>query len=126
MEIGKTYHVKFVIADASDGVFDSGLLITSDLYQVDGIAAPTPSFKQSTCNNIVSVVNESKYADTYIWDFGDGTKSTQKEPPPHTYSVPGNYKITLKASNVNQLSSQKQKSYIPNPVLELVNGIVRC
>jgi PKD repeat protein len=125
MEIGKTYHVKFVIADASDGVFDSGLLITSDLYQVDGIAAPTPSFKQSTCNNIVSVVNESKYADTYIWDFGDGTKSTQKEPPPHTYSVPGNYKITLKASNVNQLSSQKQKSYIPNPVLELVSlGIV--
>ncbi len=121
MEIGKTYHVKFAIADAGDGIFDSGLLITSDLYQVDGIAAPTTSFKQYTCNNTVTVENKSKYADTYVWDFGDGTKSTQKEPPPHTYSVPGNYKITLKASNGNQLSSQKQKSYIPDPVLEIVS-----
>ena len=121
MEIGKTYHIKFVIADASDGVFDSGLLITSDLYQVDGIAAPTTSFKQYTCDNTVTVENTSKYADTYVWDFGDGTKYDQKEPPPHTYSVPGNYKITLKASNVNQLSSQKQKSYISNPVIELVS-----
>jgi hypothetical protein len=44
MEIGKTYHVKFVIADASDGVFDSGLLITSDLYQVDGNSSANTQF----------------------------------------------------------------------------------
>jgi subtilisin-like proprotein convertase family protein len=33
-------------------------------------------------------------ADAYLWDFGDGATSNEKEPT-HTYASPGNYTITI-------------------------------
>ncbi len=41
---------------------------------------------------------------TYLWDFGDGTTSTQKNPPPHTYNTEGEYTLTLTATTVNGCS----------------------
>ncbi|MDX1545568.1 MAG: PKD domain-containing protein [Rhodothermales bacterium] len=35
---------------------------------------------------------------TYLWDFGDGTTSTQQNPT-HTYGEPGTYTVTLSVSN---------------------------
>jgi PKD repeat protein len=35
---------------------------------------------------------------TYAWDFGDGTTSTEKNPT-HTYTMAGNYTITLKVTD---------------------------
>jgi gliding motility-associated-like protein len=32
---------------------------------------------------------------TYLWNFGDGTTSTLKNPPGHIYNTPGKYDITL-------------------------------
>ncbi|GAA0732615.1 collagenase [Clostridium oceanicum] len=32
---------------------------------------------------------------SYLWDFGDGTKSSEANPN-HTYKIPGKYKVTLK------------------------------
>lgn len=40
--------------------------------------------------------NNSKEADSYLWDFGDGTQSTQANPT-HTYTQSGTFKITLTA-----------------------------
>ncbi|MEO6681361.1 MAG: DUF5050 domain-containing protein [Ginsengibacter sp.] len=40
--------------------------------------------------------NESEFADSYTWDFGDGTKSTDKDPA-KTYTTPGIFTVTLKA-----------------------------
>lgn len=31
----------------------------------------------------------------WYWDFGDGTTYDQSNPPPHTYSQPGNYEVKL-------------------------------
>ncbi|HEY9364698.1 MAG TPA: PKD domain-containing protein [Chitinophagaceae bacterium] len=31
----------------------------------------------------------------YYWEFGDGTTSNQKNPPPHVYAQPGEYKIRM-------------------------------
>jgi PKD repeat protein len=36
---------------------------------------------------------------TYLWKFGDGTTSTLKNPPPHTYTHTGLYKVQLTVSN---------------------------
>jgi gliding motility-associated-like protein len=38
--------------------------------------------------------------DNFYWTFGDGNSSTD-ENPTHTYNNPGNYSITLKATNEN-------------------------
>lgn len=121
MEIGKSYHFKFVIADAGDGVYDSGLLITNDEYQVNGIAEPIIAYTQSVCGNTVSVQNHTKYGIDYLWDFGDGTTSIQAEPPPHTYAAQGNYQVKLKAKSSANLVAEMQKPVIFNPEAELVN-----
>ncbi len=36
---------------------------------------------------------------TWEWDFGDGTSFSGQSPPPHTYSIPGSYMVTLTVSN---------------------------
>ena len=41
-------------------------------------------------------VNCSQNASRFVWDFGDGTSSTQKDPS-HTYSQQGEYEIQLLA-----------------------------
>ncbi len=55
--------------------------------------------KFSGCSPVnVSFKNQSEYASTYKWIFGDGTTSTLKEPA-HTYTNQGNYTVTLIAQN---------------------------
>ncbi|HLL41691.1 MAG TPA: PKD domain-containing protein, partial [Segetibacter sp.] len=42
----------------------------------------------------VPVMQDSLPADSYFWDFGDGTTSTQATPT-HTYTIPGSYNVKL-------------------------------
>ncbi|PCI98845.1 MAG: hypothetical protein COB15_05270 [Flavobacteriales bacterium] len=42
----------------------------------------------------VQFANNSQYADTYLWDFGDGGVSTQFQPS-YIYYAPGIYTVTL-------------------------------
>ena len=45
--------------------------------------------------------NSSTGADTYLWNFGDGTNSSATSPS-HTYpQTPGNYTVTLTATSAN-------------------------
>lgn len=48
----------------------------------------------------VKFFNESTDADSYLWDFGDGTTSTEVNPE-HTYTDRGNYDVTLTAIKTN-------------------------
>ncbi|MFA5245434.1 MAG: PKD domain-containing protein, partial [Pedobacter sp.] len=44
----------------------------------------------------VRFFNESKDADAWLWDFGDGSTSTDLNPE-HTYTIEGNYDVSLTA-----------------------------
>ena len=44
---------------------------------------------------------------TYAWDFGDGTTSNVVTPPPHIYTVTGNYSAKLTVTNTAGLSSSQ-------------------
>ena len=46
----------------------------------------------------VEFSNTSSNADSYFWDFGDGTTSIE-ENPTHTFVGPGIFEVTLTASN---------------------------
>ncbi|MCU0460731.1 MAG: gliding motility-associated C-terminal domain-containing protein [Bacteroidales bacterium] len=43
----------------------------------------------------VSFTDKSIRGAEYTWDFGDGTDTTLKDPPPHIYYKPGEYWVTL-------------------------------
>jgi PKD repeat protein len=82
-------------------------------------AAPTAGFKISNAANPSAVwvalplvfENTSQNAQSYLWDFGDGTTSTQKIPGNVYYGICGmSYTITLTATN-----SQGQSATYTSP-----------
>ncbi|MBP8033600.1 MAG: PKD domain-containing protein [Bacteroidia bacterium] len=72
--------------------------------------------------------NQSKGASTYLWNFGDGTTSTIKEPT-HTYTNTGVYNVKLVIYNGTKKDSLIKTNYItvnlgfPTPTLT-INGTV--
>ena len=53
---------------------------------------------------------------TYAWDFGDGTTSTD-EAPTHTYTAAGNYTLTLSITDVNGCVSISTQNVCVTPAL---------
>jgi len=62
--------------------------------------SPTATFTVSRGRifNQVTFKGTSDFADTFAWDFGDGQKSTDKDPV-HTYQEEGSYAVSLVATN---------------------------
>ncbi len=58
----------------------------------------TSVFEIIQFNNTVSFINNSQYAESYQWSFGDGEISDAEEPA-HFYNQPGVYEITLISTN---------------------------
>lgn len=84
------------------------------------------SFAQLSSSNFLEVTfsNVSTSATDYIWDFGDGTTSTELEPV-HEFAAEGTYSIQLTAMDKLEATSTVQKdivltapsAFIP-PILE--------
>ncbi len=69
----------------------------------------------------VTLINNSQYADSYLWEFGDGSISTAKDPS-YTYYESGIYKIKLTVSGMGGIStfSDTTRVYIlPNSYFEI-------
>jgi len=68
-------------------------------------------------NLVVDLVNTSTNALEYIWDFGDGTTSSQQNEN-HSYTIPATYTITLIVQDTNrchQLDTiSKNVTLLPN------------
>ncbi|HET6244056.1 MAG: PKD domain-containing protein [Bacteroidetes bacterium] len=60
--------------------------------------APEPNFSYSGDGLKVSFTNETKDADSFQWDFGDGNTSGS-ENPQHTYASHGEYTVKLTVRN---------------------------
>ena len=70
----------------------------SDEVFVNVSPNPVSGFTFSILNLEVSFTNHSYNTDSYFWDFGDGLTSTIVNPV-HVYSAPGNYVVSLTATN---------------------------
>ena len=93
---GETYHIKIGIADAGDGVYDSGVFIGITSLGGDSLLTPTANANLSVIGNQLIAENISSFAKAFEWDFGDGTTSTERHPEPHTYAEYGTYMVELK------------------------------
>jgi PKD repeat protein len=58
-------------------------------------AQPTAQFTFTSEGRIIYFDNLSKHGDSYMWDFGDGHTSSEKNPI-HEYSLSGAYEVTLR------------------------------
>ncbi len=72
------------------------------LVEFSGTDGPTVAFSVSsnlpTTGETLTFTNTSENATEYLWDFGDGTTSTE-ENPMHVYQQEGTYFVTLSAVN---------------------------
>jgi len=62
----------------------------------------------------VKFTNQSKKAESYMWDFGDGKKSTE-ESPEHKYFLSGQYDVKLIAKKGKKESTTTQSIVIEAP-----------
>jgi len=81
----------------------------TDTVHIKVIMPPTPiaNFEPDTigCSPLfVQFINKSVSGESYLWDFGDRTFSTAKDPS-HTYYIPGNYIVKLTVTNMTGQSS---------------------
>ena len=66
----------------------------------------------SACGSIaVQFTDNSQYATSWLWTFGDGNTSTAQNPA-HTYSTPGNYTVSLKVTNSTGNNTATKNNYI--------------
>lgn len=87
----------------------------------DDLKAPTADFTITNLNYAGYAIEgknlkfnvTAKNAITYAWDFGDGTKSEDKNPPIDKYYIPcgGNYTITLTTTNLYGKTASFSKSF---------------
>ncbi|MHC1753918.1 MAG: PGF-pre-PGF domain-containing protein [Methanosarcina sp.] len=70
---------------------------------------PVPNFSANVTSGYVPLsvqfTDQSKYATSRTWDFGDGTASTEQNPM-HTYFATGTYIVNLTVSNGNNFASK--------------------
>ena len=67
----------------------------------EGNAPLTVQFTDESTGNVTA----------WLWDFGDGNTSTDQNPV-HTYESPGNYTVSLNASNAYGFSTETRVDYI--------------
>jgi PKD repeat protein len=88
----------------------------SDVEACFSIVTVSPVYEHDT----LSFANCSSDATNYLWDFGDGTTSTDTQPQ-HAYSVAGTYLIKLIASNNNSSNTASQSITI-QPLTDFRDG----
>ncbi len=95
----ETYHVKIAVGDAADQIYDSGVFLGIESLCGDSLLTPPADFIVVQSGDTIEVLNNSRYATSYLWDFGDNTTSNLRHPAPHIYQEPGEYQLTLITNN---------------------------
>lgn len=113
------YSIKLVIKKGTtkDSVIKTNFIQVFPTAVVKFNASPTVGcnpFPVSFTDQTVSAASIS----TWQWDFGDGILSGEQHPT-HTYTLPGDYAVTLKVITANGCASTLRKSaYINNNVVK--------
>jgi PKD repeat protein len=83
-------------------------------------ALPNVAFTNTTNNSTVTFVTTGTATD-YLWDFGDGTTSIEKNPV-HVYANAGSYSVTLVAGNKCQTDTKTATVVITSSLNETLEN----
>lgn len=92
-----------------------------DPYNFNDLAETVKSYFTTSDTNFdmgdeIRFTNASENAESYSWDFGDGTTSTEKDAV-KTYATAGNFTVTLKAVGPGGTGSYSSQLTIIDPSL---------
>ncbi len=94
---------------------DTNTLIRSNYITVNPVIKPVAGFVADVTEGVypleVTFTNQSENATSYVWDFGDDQASTEVSPV-HIYNQPGDYSVSLVASNDNYTDTIVKSNYI--------------
>ena len=90
------------------------LLLLVSLFSCGPMARFTVNQIDSEAPAAVEFENESKKADRYEWNFGDGDVSSEPEPS-HNYYLSGKYTVELKAFKNNKSRSTTKEIVVDAP-----------
>lgn len=92
-----TYNVKLILVDTN--YCNSPDSLEQEL-RVSPLVKARFETPQNGCAPYEAIFkNTSDGGQTFLWDFGDGTNSTDANPPPKLYNNPGTYVVTLTAND---------------------------
>jgi PKD repeat protein len=69
----------------------------------------------------ITFTNNSQFAEKYIWDFGDGKLSNEKDPV-NNYYFPGTYTVKLTAYNSEGSAQKKESIRIKGTTYQVYNN----
>lgn len=102
---GGVFSVQLIVGNAAG----SNTASLNQLIQVG--TAPVVLFSYDFNGLSVGFTNATDGATSYSWNFGDGNSSTAANPS-HTYAAPGEYQVSLEASNECGLSVLTQTLFL--------------
>jgi PKD repeat protein len=107
------YSVKLVVT-GPDGI--SEVKVPDPVIVTEGIKIPVAAFSGEPALGYAPLIvnfteQSSGTIDTYLWNFGDGATSPEKNPR-HQYSSPGTYSVTLTVTGLTGSSEENKKDYI--------------
>lgn len=122
VQSGATYQFRILIADAGDGVYDSGVFIKGGSF-LGNEPLPAANFAFDSQGYTVQFTNESSNADYISWSFGDGNESTEADPV-YTYSQPGYYNVRMICTNqCYARDTTRAIAVTPGEVLEVRDAV---
>jgi hypothetical protein len=95
----ETYHVKIGITDIADGIFSSGVFISTTSLCGEEQIQPRGEVAFQLEGNQVSVQNNVRYGTSWSWNYGNTYYTTDRHPEPYTFTEPGQHTVTLITQN---------------------------
>ena len=118
------------VREMTDGGLNfSGFAVTWTCIQAN--TPPVADFKADvtqTCSGTINFTDLSTNgATSWLWNFGDATTSTQRNPT-HVYANNGTYTVSLTATNSSGSNTKTRASYITvaKPAGPVISAVQRC
>lgn len=110
-EVGKRY----LYLTLTDSATNCSVKIKDSIYIFENKAEFTIN-ADTACQPFNAIfTNTSQGADSYEWNFGDGSSSTQNYNPNHLYESVGNYQVSLKIESKIGCKDTAYKNIVVNP-----------
>ncbi|MEI6555648.1 MAG: PKD domain-containing protein [Paludibacter sp.] len=122
---GVYYFVMKMGATTWDGTTKTCDIIVDELKLTSDRIAPIAGIKANVRSGFaplnVTFTDDSKLANSWAWDFGDGGTSTLKNPT-HTYAAVGKYTVKLTVTNEKGSNTKIETDFISVTPLALLTG----